>query len=382
MRTLFGVLALAASFVPTAGPPPQAQPQTIYLSPPHQTIGAFADDSGLFAWFAPGSSTTGCNTVWVLDLVTGATQHLPLQGAKYRNVTCRWQVPPGSPIGLALARGDGSGPSALWTLRESASAQSPVTFDYVLGATVSDPNERRFQEVAHGVHGAGLWLGGIAGDAGTLVYGVANVAYKDEVECLSTPKAPGACDMEIGGGGVYRVVGRRPPTLVKGTSAAVAVAASGTDVAFVPAATAAAGDGHPAASTDLPVQVRDVGSGALLASVTPDGAPLAIALSSTVLALLERTPAGTELGWYDPATGNPLGTLPVPAETAPLLAAGSSLVAFRVGRSIRVVDVTTRRARTVATAAAAPIGLAVDGNRVTWAENLGGRGRIRAVAAG
>ena len=43
----------------------------------------------------------------------------------------------------------------------------------MLGATVADPLERRFQEVAHASHGAGLWLAGVAGSGTTLVYGVA-----------------------------------------------------------------------------------------------------------------------------------------------------------------------------------------------------------------
>ena len=61
-------------------------------------------------------------------------------------------------MNLALA-----GTDALWTLREK---QATLPFDYVLGAGAgTDTRERRFQEVAHTRTGAGLWLGGIAGNS-------------------------------------------------------------------------------------------------------------------------------------------------------------------------------------------------------------------------
>src|SRR5487761_1560219 len=171
-----------------------------------------------------------------------------------------------APVSLAVA-GNGGSPALLWTLHESAARA--VRFDYVLGATVSDPRERRFQEVAHASHGAGLWLGGVAGSGETLVYAVAEVAYKDQVACLSTPTEPGACELKVApGGGIYRIVGRKPPTRIKGAPAAVAVAASGNDVAYVPAIGASTVDGHPLASRNVPVEVRDVNTGSLVLSVS------------------------------------------------------------------------------------------------------------------
>jgi hypothetical protein len=372
MRMVLGALALAASIVPSAGPAPQVQ--TLYVSSPHHSIGAFAQDGGVVSWFEPDAKN--CNLVYVLQVADGVKFRLPAQGASYRNVTCRWEVRAGSPVWLAVAADAGS-PSVLWALHESAS--QALQFDYVLGAAVSNPNERRFQEVAHAQRGAGLWLGGVAGDAGTLVYAVAGIDYKDEIKCLSTPSTPGACDMTVTGGGVYLVVGRKQPTLVKGTSAAVAVAVSGSDVALVRAATASVPDGRPLASADLPIEVRDVGSGSLLASVTPAGTPLAIALSSRALALLEQTPSGPTLAWFDPTSGAPLGSVSVPAATAPALSASGGLIVFRVDRSIRAVDIDTQRVRILAKAGATPIGLSIDGGRIAWAENVGGRGRIRSV---
>jgi hypothetical protein len=373
MVLLLGALALASSIVHPATRPGQVQ--TLYQSPPHHTISAFAENHGVLAWFEPNPKK--CNLVWVLQGVV--RDSLPAQGGSYRDVTCRWQVPAGSTVGLALASGAKT-VSALWSLRESAS-HSPLRFDYVLGAALSDRNERRFQEVAHGNRGAGLWLGGLSGDNDTLVFAIADVAFKDEVACLSTPKAPHACEMQTRGGGVYRVVGRKAPTLVKGTTAAVAVACAGTHVAYVRAAPTATGSGRPVPSPSLPVEIRDARTGSLVTSIAPSGTPVAVALSDDVLALLEQTGDGTTLAWYDPASGNVLGSLAVPA-TATGLSAGRGVVAFRVGRSIRVVEVSGRHAHVVAKAAGTPIGLTVDGLRVAWAENLAGRGRIRAVTVG
>jgi hypothetical protein len=371
MRMLLGALALAASLVHSTSR--TGQVETLYTSPADRTIAAFAQDRGLVAWFAPNPK--GCNEVWVWQL-GAAQERLPAQGAKYHNVTCAWQVPSGAAVGLAVAS-NGGRPALLWTLHESAS--QTVRFDYVLGATVADPNERRFQEVAHTGQGAGLWLGGIAGSGGSLVYAVANVAYKDQVTCLSTPKTPGACRLEVNGGGVYRIVGRRSPLAVAGAAPAVAVAASGNDVAYVPAAGAATAGGRPLASATAPVEVRNVLTGERVASVTPDGTPVAIGLSGETLALLGRVGNRLVLSWYDLAKGGRAGELRLPPGAAPEISVGDDLIVFRVGRSIRALRIATKQVTKVAKAASTPIGLSITGSRIAWAENVGGRGRIRAV---
>ena len=375
MGMLVAAVALAASLVQPgpgvaerhlAAAAPRPQPQTLYAMT-RGTIQAFAQDGRAIAWFAP--SKNACNAVYVLSLSNGGRVQLPDESPGSPNVTCRWEVVP--PVGLAVAFPSAD---ALWTLREAG----PVPFDYVLGAGVSDPRERRFKEVAHSTKGPGLWLGGIAGSGSTLVYAVTTVAYVDEVACLSTPNTAGSCDMEIAGGGVYRLSGRKPPPLVEGTSAAVAVAASETSVAYVPAATVGKG-GVPLAGADLPIEVRDVRTGALISRANPQGTPLAIALSRTALAALERTPLGLALAWYDPATGSRLGSVPVPAGTSPEVTASDQLIVFRVGRSIRGVGIETHKVTTLAQAAVTPIGLSLESSRVAWAENIKGRGRIRAI---
>lgn len=371
MGMLVAAVALAATLVQPAAAPAvrepaafSARPQTLYASP-RGTIQAFAQDGPLIAWFAPSRAT--CNAVNVLSLANGARALLPNESAGAPNVTCRWEVV--QPVRLALAR---AGADALWTLREVG----PLPYDYVLGAGLSDTTERRFQEVAHSPKGPGLWLGGVAGDAATLVYSVTTVAYEDEVGCLANGGS--ACNLKVTGGGIYRIVGRKRLPLVPDSTAAVAIAVSDDTVAYVPAATVGKG-GAPIAAGDLPIEVRDVRSGVLISRVMPQGTPLAIALSGGVLATLERTPLGVALAWYDPASGARRGSVPVSARVAPELTASDQLIVYRVGRSIRAVNTRTSKVSTLARAAAAPIGLSLEGSRLAWAENVRGKGRIRAV---
>lgn len=371
MGMLVAALALAAALVQPAAANvtrhlagSAQRPQTLFALD-RGTIQGFAQDGSLVAWFTPDKKK--CNAVTVLSLTQGTRVTLPDESANAPNVTCRWDVIPQATIPLALA-----GTDALWVLREPGSAP----FDYILGAGYpSDTRERRVKEVAHASKGTGLWLGGIAGDRESLVYATTTVAYVDEVACLSN----GSCDMKIAGGGVFRVVGSKPPVLVDGTAAAVEVAASGTTIAYVQAATLSK-TGMPLASADLPIEVRNSLTGALISRVKPGGVPLAVALSPTYVSAIERTPLGLRLAWYDAASGDRRGSVPLPSGTSPELAASDQLLVFRTGKTISGVRLPAAHSVTVlARAAAAPMGLSIEGGRVAWAENVGGKGRVRAL---
>jgi hypothetical protein len=376
MGMLINTIALAASLVQLHAAPPTRQlaaihqpPQTLYTTP-SGTIQAFAQDGPLLAWFTP--STKSCNAVWVLSLDIGGRIRLPDETTATPNVTCRSDVTP--PVNLAIA-----GQNVLWTLREK---QATLPFDYVLGAGLSDARERRFQEVTHSKRGPGLWLGGTAGDSvgtgssavSSLVYGTAAVQYVDEIACLSG----GSCQMKLAGGGVYRVVGRPPAVVVPNTQAAVAVAVSGSTLAYVPAASAGP-QGRPIADADLPIEIVNIDTGAPIANVSPEGTPVAIALAPHVLVTLERTTGGLKLAWYSPTTGASLGSVAVPASTAPTVSANDQIAAFRVGRFLHVLTFNTGHSRTVAQTVGRPIGVSLEGSRLAWAENVRGHGRIRAV---
>jgi hypothetical protein len=364
MRSLLAAaVAVAAAAVHSAGAGPRTE--TIY-SHADTTIAAFAQDGALVAWFSP--SRKGCNTVHVVSLANPLQTTLPLQGSA-RNVTCRWVVG-STPVSLALAGGN-----VLWTLQE----RSPIPFDYLLGAGVGvgERKERRFQEIAHTNHGSGLWLGGISGDGATLVYGVTAIDYVDEAGCLA---GTGSCELEVSGGGVYQMSGRQTPKLVPLTDSggAVEVAASTGAVAYVPPADVGK-QGRPLAGADLPIEVVDAQTGASISRVNPQGTPLAISLAPHVLATLERTPLGLRLAWYDRATGAPEGSVPVSGKTSPELTSTDRTIVYRVGRSIRAVDTTTHNVRALVRAAAEPVGLSLEGQRLAWAENLKTAARIRAL---
>ena len=363
MRMLFAAMGLAAIVVQAAVAAPR--PETLYTSP-KGPIAAFAQDGPVLAWFARG--TKGCNTVWELDLTTSAQTSLPKQSAGSLNVTCQWDVVP--PVRLAV---DGKTTTALWTLREIA----PLRFDYLIGASFQNRLERRFQEIAHSPRGAGLWLGGIAADSGTLVYSVTSVDFADEVACLSNPKKPHACALRVGdGGGVYQVTGRNTH-LIPGTApSGMQIALASGKVAYIRAASVQ-NDGTPLSGAQI--DIRTVQDGKVVAEVSPHGTPTALALSPSVLATLERGSSGLQLVWYDATTGRPVGFVRVPTKTSEELSASTRAIVFHVGRSIRVVDLKTRKVRTVAHAAAAPIGLSIEGTRIAWAENVSGKGRIRAL---
>ena len=361
LSLLAAALGLLAAVTPTVSSAPRME--TLYARPDGGTIAAFAQDGSLISWFAPGEHH--CNRVHVVSLVNPLKTTLPLQGGA-RNVTCCWNAI--QPVWLAIA---GVTSRVIWTLREDA----PLPFDYLIGAGAGDRTERRYQEIVHTKRGAGLWLGGVSGDGTTLVYGVTSVDYEDEAGCLA---GTGSCAMQKAGGGVYEIVGRQTPKLIEGTDAAVAVAASGSTVAYVPAATVAK-NGHPYAGADLPIELVNADTGASIARVQPQGTPLAIALSPHVLSTLERTPLGLRLAWYDSQTGQPTGSVSVPEAASPEVSTSDRVAVYRVGRSVHAVDLTTNRVTLLVKTAATPIGLSVDGGRLAWAENVKSGGRIRAL---
>jgi hypothetical protein len=340
------------------------QPQTLWIVA-HSRIAAFAQDGQTIGWVASGTAPK-CNVVHLQSLAYGVGYDLPSQDA--RNVTCRFTWSRRRPVQLALREG-----SALWALPQDA----PIAVDYLLGAGVqpAERAERRFLEAAHTGRGVGQWLGGIAGDGGTLAYAVTSVDFADEAGCLAGDKAK--CALVKAGGGVYVVRGRQP-AVVPGSGPAVEVAASAGALAYVSTGRLDP-NGRPRPSADLPISIVDASSGAQISSVVPQGVPLAIALTPHVLATLERTALGTRVAWYDRATGRIRGSLPVPSAAAPVLAANDQLVVFRVGRSLRAADLAAHRTRLLAQAAAQPVGLSLEGSRLAWAENLPGRARVQAL---
>ncbi|HET7571513.1 MAG TPA: hypothetical protein VFJ77_02455 [Gaiellaceae bacterium] len=358
MRVLLavaGLLSLAGSG--SSGP----GAQTLYRSTTGP-ISAFAQDGQLLAWYAPG--TRRCNAVHVLSLRGGVSLTLPKPGSS--NVTCRWSMGR-EPVALAIAARQGS---TLWTLHQDSS----VDLDYVVGADVRVQKERRFYQLGHTRAGAGLWFGALAGDGATLVYSRVVVAYRNQAACLSG----GSCARRIAGGSVRRIVGRRDVAVPR-TGPALQIAASDGRIAYVRATSVTTG-GRPVANATRPLEIRVAANGKLVSRPRPDGVPVAIALAPHVLAVLARSHGRLHLSWYDVASGRRLGRARVPRKTSATLGASDRVVVFHAGRTIEAFDLGSRRAHALTVAASAPIGLSLEGTRVAWAENLRGKGRIRALS--
>jgi WD40-like Beta Propeller Repeat len=121
------------------------------------------------------------------------------------------------------------------------------------------------------------------------------------------------------------------------------------------------------------IEIRHARTGLLQKAIVATGHAETIALSRSVVAVL----AGGRLSIYGRASGRRLSTVRVPRGVAPELSAAGRTVVFRAAKTIWLVS--GRRLRRLAVAQAVPIGLSIEGRRVAWAENAGGRGRIRAV---
>lgn len=360
MRVL---LAAAVFLVAAAAPAAGATPKTLVPVPGAKIVG-FTQNGPLIAWFVKGK-TGGCNTIHIRSLINPLSAVVPNVGA--RNVTCTWEVGDG-PIPLAID----TNANTLWTLSEN----TPLQYDYLIGAGALPANqsERRLQQLAHTAKGAGLWLGGIVGSGNTLAYAVTSVDYQDEAGCLA---GTDTCAMKISSGGVYRFDGWHPKLVYN--RGAVALAASNDTIAIVPTDSVTKA-GKPVAGADLPIIVVDAKTGSQISSFSPQGTPVAIALSEHVLATIERTPIGTRIAWYNPLTGAAIGSAPVATVTAPELAINDKYIVFHIGRSIRSIDIATGRIRQIARASSMPIGLSLAGTRLAWAEDLkNGGARVRAL---
>jgi len=324
----------------------QASPTTLV-----QTTGrivAFAQDGDQIAWASVNTHAACTYQVWI-RLLGPKKQKLV---SKPAGLTCYSNAGFGS--GLALA-----GKRALWRVRSEAHGFIHGTYGYEYAVTASYAGARDVELEEFSTRGD---LSGISGDSSTLVYGFLDDPFAD-----------------IMTGGVKRVTGTHE-VVIPSTPPPVALAAAGNRVALVVAERAVifggARPGSPAT-----VVIKNASSGASIGSFSPAGKPLAIAFAPSVVAVLESTASGRRIEFRTPA-GALLRRVAVSAKVKALSTTNKRTV-FRVGKSIRTVRVAAGVSNTVATAAATPIGLSIEGTRVTWAENvkIHGvlRGRIRAI---
>ena len=123
------------------------------------------------------------------------------------------------------------------------------------------------------------------------------------------------------------------------------------------------------------VEVRNAATGAIETQFPIRGRVRALALSAATAAVLVEENGRRRIDRFDARTGRPRGSIPVVRSTTQIDVDGETLV-YLSGSDIRVVSPSRRlHVKTPVK----PIGLSIERSRVAWAENVGGRGRIRAV---
>jgi hypothetical protein len=200
-----------------------------------------------------------------------------------------------------------------------------------------------------------------AADEGIAVYSYVNVDGKG---------APNCAFIRLGGG-VYSLV---PNAKIQGLPPAYALAVGDGLIADLPVfitSTNTAWETRP----NQPVYVYDTRTHATR-TVQASGDEHGLAVSSRVLAVFAKSGAGHVIERFDTRTGARLGSTPVPRDTDPLsLAVSGNQIVYSTRHRVWLLDGDSGKDTLVATTAARPIGLSIEGNRVYWAENHW-RGRI------
>jgi len=352
-----GLLLLAGSAV--AGRPTA---HTLRKSP-HGPIVAVAQNNDLAAWLTFTSPTKGCNVVHVLSPGKhDRTLPQPASGTW----TCNWTLDDGQPQLAYAAKMS----TALWTLHESG----PSPQDWVMAASIGG-SERKLKQLQHASDGTGDWLGGVAGAGRTLAYSWDDVEYVDPDACLSG----GSCKQKIADGGI-RLVTRTGVTTLPGALPALQLAAAAGRIAYVPATVVKSG--RPTVSLNNTLRIVDAVTGDQLGQAFVKGIPVAIALSSKVLAVLTASGPHDRISWFSATDGTKLGDDVVSANAAPQLAASDRLIVYRVGRLLRGISTRAGHNSKLVKTGLNYVGLTLARGRLIWAENHGNTGRLRALAVG
>ena len=213
-------------------------------------------------------------------------------------------------------------------------------------------------------------LTGIAGDRRVLALSWVNYSMVDD-DCNPT------CSWNATAGRVKRVMDGAQ-VLVPGIPPAARLAVGAGRIATAPAPASWQDQNIIRPAEKGPVDIVDADTGAPVASVSPAGTVEELALSSHSLAvLLERADGTHAIERYGIPSGSMLSSTPVGGAAQDLDLAKKWIV-YRVWRRIKLIDdggdrhllkITPHR----------PFDVSIEGTRVAWAENGGGRHRIRAV---
>jgi hypothetical protein len=320
----------------------------------------FAQDG---SWTA--SVQTPCGSLVVFrNLASGHTGAL-----KDDNAECGGGAPGVYFLGVALG-----GKRAVWSTGTSAN-------DYYTSVETAIAGSHAKTVIPYGVVTGGnfngeTWWSGCgtsdafqtqAADEGLVVYSYVNVEEESSSNCAFIRV----------GGGVYSVA---PNAKIQGLPPAYALAVGDGLIADLPVhfnQRTQALNPRP----NQPVYVYDTRTGRTR-TVRASGDVRRVAVSRSVLAvfayspLLAKSGPGHVIERFDTHTGASLGSTPVPADTNPLsLAASGNQIVYSTKRAIWLLNGVSGKQTLLATTAAGPIGLSIEGNHIYWAENHW-RGRI------
>jgi hypothetical protein len=216
----------------------------------------------------------------------------------------------------------------------------------------------------------GHQLTGIAGDRRVLA--LSWVGYRLANDCSPS------CMWEVTGGRVNRIVDGKK-IRVPGVAPAAVLAAGAGRLATAPAVASWQGDDSSTRpAEDGPVNVVDADTGAPVVTVSPTGTVQDLALSSDSLAVLVKKADGTHaIERYAVPAGTMMSSTSVGGQARDLDVAGKWIV-YQVWRRINLIDPLGDR-QLLLMAPHRPLDVSIEGNRVAWAENGGGRHRVRAA---
>ena len=356
-------LSAGAGSAPTGKAKPIRPSTLVTMKAP---IRAFAQDQETIAWIGSG--------YWVHVRSLRAQASAAVGYAGPARTGARWNPALTLAGSRALWNTFPSGGNSLESQLETAAPWDPYATAIDLFIDNQSPN-------------GGSFLGGLAGDGPTLVYGTTYEKCDD----------PGGnnCRRLDAIGGVVVVTGQYEASTVPGIPPPVMVAFSAHDpqssvqisqglIAVAPAETPVTTDlgSAPRVRQNGPVEVfRGLFNGVahLSCRVAPVGTVRAIALDFHQLAvLIERADGTKAIERYNPEQGTLIGTTSVPRSTAAKLSVSKAGIVYHVGSKIYLIA-GNGLSRVVWKASATPIGLSIEGKRVAWAENVKGRGRIVAL---
>lgn len=257
--------------------------------------------------------------------------------------------------GLALARGRVAWLSLTSGMKDYVS---------VAVADLGGGAPRYFRELTNDQFGEGDAWTDIEADGATIVQG--RVRYERDETCVAENDYDRfACPVNIVGGGVWRFLDSstvRVPRVPPATNIAI----SGQRLLLAPA------------RAQKVVEIRDLGSGALVSRTELEGTPLALALSPAAAAVLvhDRT---QRIVVVDPATGAVRRSFSVASAAGADLALSGRTLVYSKGPRVWRLDLKSGRRTLVAVAGRRPWSLSIEGRRIAWVENRGVTSRIRSV---